>query len=480
MENVPGLTHLNNRDLLAEILKLFEESGGYKVAADVLLAADHGVPQFRYRLFIVGTRSGAPIRFPNPTFVAPPGAGEKTYRTVRDAIADLAAVAPVEYDKGESPLLRSSGLKNHWCRRIGEVDRGRIASVRAGHDWRDMPVELLPERYFMTRSSDQKGSYGRLSWDWPAYTVTNASLNVSAGAFTHPSQDRCLSVREISRIQSFDDDYEFHGSVEAQYRQVGNAVPPKLAKAIAEGILFSHFKPEAAKSWGHEGQLTSEIVERCLKGELGFPTLTPRRVNPATARSTTRKAPMRSALVLERAGTPSVWKLEVRPEDPWPEETRRLRKLAEQPKYIRAAKRAKAIVQFLDGIPGAEIISEANASEASVEKWIDGYFVGGLNGWRAFHSSFNYLSGYAPKRYLEITRRIERVRRILLTPGKESNSAVSPKRLHMNAYLRSLIGIFGKRSVDDLITEVEQNLDLGIGTVYVSDLLAMADVVLAR
>jgi DNA (cytosine-5)-methyltransferase 1 len=251
MENVPGLTHSNNRELLADIFKLFEAMNGYKVAGDVLLAADYGVPQFRYRLFIIGTRTGAPIRFP----IAPVQAFDG-YSTVRDAIGYLSDIEPLEFEKGELPAGTPSSIKNHWCRKIGEADRRRIAAVRPGHDWRDIPIGLLPERYFMTRSSDQKGSYGRLSWDWPAYTVTNAAHNVSAGAFTHPEHNRCLSVREAADLQSFPAHYEFRGSVEAQYRQVGNAVPPKLARAVAEGILYSHFNPEAAATWGRPGRLT--------------------------------------------------------------------------------------------------------------------------------------------------------------------------------------------------------------------------------
>jgi DNA-cytosine methyltransferase len=477
MENVPGLTHLNNRQLLADILKLFEETGAYNVAADVLLAADYGVPQFRYRLFIIGTRTGAPIRFPEPKLER----GEVVYPTVRTAIFDLAMIKPIEFEKGESPMGVISGAKNHWCRKIGEIDRRRIAEVRAGHDWRDIPISLLPERYFMTRSSDQKGSYGRLDWDWPAYTVTNAALNVSAGAFTHPDQDRCLSVREVARIQSFPDNYEFAGSVESQYRQVGNAVPPNLSQAVAHAILYSHFNGSAAKNWGREGRLTYEVVANCLKGKGEFPTLTPRRVHPDNMRSTRHRP---SALRPSSEASPmqplSVWNLEPRPEDPWPEETRRLRKLAEQPKNIRAAKRAKAIVQFLDGAPQAEIVEKASVSEASVQKWIDGYFVGGLNGWRAFHSPFNRLASGDPKLQAKIERKIERVRKHLLVPRKEAGETDSPKRLHMNAYLQDLIGAFGEWSVDELMIKVEGALGVNVGTVYVGDLLAIADVILPR
>lgn len=470
MENVPGLAHANNRQLLVDILTLFEEVGDYKVAGDVLLAADYGVPQFRYRLFMIGTRTGAPIRFPKPT--------QDKYQTVRDAIFNLSSVDPAEYEKGELPTSAPGGPKNHWCRTISETDRRRIAAVRAGHDWRDIPIELLPERYFMTRSSDQKGSYGRLTWDWPAYTVTNASPNVSAGAFSHPDHDRCLSVREVARLQSFEDKYEFHGSVESQYRQVGNAVPPKLAKAVAEGILYSHFKPNEAQAWGREGRLTRELVERCLKGKAEFPVLTPRRVHPMAARSSRPMKLQRLVSEHKPIEVLSVWLLESRPSDPRPDETRRLRKLAEQPKYIRAAKRARAIVDFLEGVPREDIMERANASEASVQKWIDGYFAGGLDGWRAFHSSFERFAGDDPDVRAKIAQRIARVRKVLLTHRKLNSDSASPKRLHMNAYLRDLIYDFGKLSVAELITKIEGIFNVSVGTIYVGDLLAIADALL--
>jgi DNA (cytosine-5)-methyltransferase 1 len=472
MENVPGLTHSNNRQLLADILKLFESMEGYQVAGDVLLAADYGVPQFRYRLFIIGTRTGAPIRFPVPQ-------REIGYLNVRQAIYDLSNVEPVEYDKGELPTQTPCGVKNHWCRRIGEVDRKRIARVRPGHDWRDIPIELLPERYFTTRSSDQKGSYGRLTWDWPAYTITNASHNVSAGAFTHPEHNRCLSVREAAHLQSFPGDYEFYGSVEAQYRQVGNAVPPRLAKAVAEAILYAHFNPETAKTWGRKGRLTHELVKRCLKGEAIFPTLTPRRVHPATARSTRAKTSPKLASTLNPEQFSSAWSLEPRPEDPRPEDTRRLRRLADQPKNFRAAKRARAIVHFIDGMSRADIVNNANVSETSVQKWIDGYFTGGLDGWRAFHSSFDHLAKGNPRVKIKIAQKIARARKILLSPRKEQDTADTPKRLHMNAYLRNLVQNFGTLSVEELITKVERVAGTSLGTIYVSDLLAVADVALA-
>lgn len=490
MENVPGLIHENNRELLAEIFRRLSGIEGYKVVGDVLLAADYGIPQFRYRLFIIGTRTKSPIRFPSPTHFEPANQGAlllptvQRYLTVRDAIFDLEAVEPGEYDSSEAPEAITAGraIANHECQKITDANRRRISHVRAGYDWRDMPIGLLPERYFATRSSDQKGAYGRLHWDWPAYTVTNSSLNITSGAFTHPEKDRCLSVREVARLQSFPDGYVFHGSIQAQYMQVGNAVPPKLAQAVAEEILFCNFDPVGAKRRGREGRLTLELIEDCIAGRREFPVMTPRQSNPAHAPRQTRRKTQGSRAHKQQNGNgesqtaKSVWDARTPPLDIRPKETKRLRRLAEQPANVKAAKRAKAIVQFIDGMPREEIVATANVSERSVKKWIDGYFAAGLDGWRAHHSRLDHIADQKLLRRIE--KNIARVRRVLLAPIKEHRGKGSPKRLHMNSYLLGLIARFKDYPVYELIEEVETRLSTGVGTVYIGDLLAIADAVI--
>src|SRR6185369_2899456 len=182
MENVPGLTHTNNRELLATIFQEFEAIEGYRVSSDVLLAADHGVPQIRYRFFIIGTDTEAPIRFPQET--------TRPYTTVRQAIFDIANYPPNENGKNGKNYSTKGCPSNHHCSDITKANRLRIKAIRPGEDWRHMPIQLLPEGYFATRASDQKGAYGRLLWDWPAYTITNSCRNITAGVFTHPDQDR--------------------------------------------------------------------------------------------------------------------------------------------------------------------------------------------------------------------------------------------------------------------------------------------------
>lgn len=480
MENVPGLTHANNRDLLAEILKLMEEIDGYKVAADVLLAADFGVPQFRHRLFIIGTNTGTPIRFPTPTHVVVNSSNKKAnkrkkpYVTVSGAIRDLSQVEALELAYGVDPKFPNR-VPNHWCRGMTSINRRRIESVREGRDWRDIPLKLLPERYFTTRSSDQKGSYGRLAWDWPAYTVTNASLNISAGPFTHPTQDRCLSVREVARIQTFPDSYIFQGSVEAQYRQVGNAVPPLLARAVAKIILKTHFGRRKAPQVGVSGRLTRKLIEQTLAEGRDLPTLTPRFPHPNVARPM-QHAAQSHAERIAKGKMPAVWNRSPRPADPWPEDTKLLRALAKQPQNVRAAKRARAIIQFIDAKPRGQIVKLANVASKNVQRWINQYYAYGLDGWRAYQTGLDHLAPNDPRLSKAIRSQVAKARKLLT---KRVDAAAS-KRLHMNAYLRRLIKRFSNYSTDSLRSEIEDKLGVNLGTVYVGDLLAIADAVLQQ
>lgn len=487
MENVPGLTHTNNRELLCAIFEQFERLN-YQVRGDVLLAADYGVPQLRYRLFIVGTNTGAPIRFPLPTHFPAPLDGNQqlpgitdTYKTVREAIGDLAKHTPVLYEENVTPreVALPKGLPhNHFCIRLHDISLTRIQSIPEGLDWRSMPIRWLPERYFATRASDQKGAYGRLSGDWPAYTITNEAYNVSAGPFTHPQHNRGLSVRETARLQSFSDEHVFYGSVISQYQQVGNAVPPRLAQAVAEAVLYCHVHGEAARNWGTAGRLDFQIIHAALNEGKRFPVLTRRHVQPSANEPVERREYVQGTVREEAESGVSAWDTAARPQDPFPEDTLRLRKLAEQPRNYRTAKRARAIISFLDGKPKAEIVREANASENSVKKWVDGYFAAGIDGWRAYHTPLVRISQNKPHLIKRMEKATARVRRTLLAPPKNGDDErKTPKRLHMNSYLLKLIERFGDRSVSQLIQEVETDLGCSIGTVYVGDLLAICDVV---
>lgn len=277
MENVPGLLHKHNRELASDIFQSFEDIG-YRCGADVLLAADYGAPQLRYRLFLIGNRMGLPIAFPTPTHSFPfenHGLDDSifskfkretpSWRTVKDAIGDL---PPIENGGGEELVekffssrkqkneyikwCRPTGkdLLNHVCHRTNDNNIALIKHIPQGKNWKSIPLEIRPARFDRVALKDHTTTYGRLSWNMPARTVTCYFNNVTCGAYTHPEQDRGISVREGARLQSFPDTFRFLGSLARQYRQVGNAVPPLLAFHVAKTLhelIVGHDVDHASK-----------------------------------------------------------------------------------------------------------------------------------------------------------------------------------------------------------------------------------------
>jgi site-specific DNA-cytosine methylase len=264
--------------LASDIFQSFEEIG-YKCGADVLLAADYGVPQLRYRLFLIGNRIGSPIAFPTPTHSFPfeeHGLSDSifstfkrekpSWRTVADAISDL---PPIENGGGEEfvkKYVRSrkhkseyiewsrqaeKSLSNHVCHRTNESNVELIKHIPEGKNWKSIPPEIRPSRFDRVALKDHTTTYGRLSWKMPARTITCYFNNVTCGAFTHPDQHRGISVREGARLQSFPDTFKFLGSLARQYRQVGNAVPPLLAFHVGNTLR--------ELMTGHEGDHDSKI-----------------------------------------------------------------------------------------------------------------------------------------------------------------------------------------------------------------------------
>ena len=162
---------------------------------------------------------------------------------MRDAIADLpelvngASVSWMPYkDSGGSEYSRflRRRLKlssNHLVSNNSDTILRRYKYVPQGGNWQDIPNRLM--RNYSDRSRCHTGIYRRLYYDLPSVVIGNYRKNM----LIHPEQDRGLSVREAARIQSFPDWYEFQGSIGFQQQQVGNAVPPLLAKAVFQAIL---------------------------------------------------------------------------------------------------------------------------------------------------------------------------------------------------------------------------------------------------
>lgn len=249
IENVVGMFSLGGGRAIREI---HEQLGGmgYKVENRVLKAEAFGVPQERRRVFFVASRIG-PIEWPKPTHTSGTGLFDQNLpplTTVHDAISDLPSLGigagqddVVPY--GSVPrsdyqrALRegSPGVTNHVAPSLGAVNVKRMKHIPQGGSWRDIPSELLPAGMKKAKRSDHTKRYGRLHPDGLASTILT-KCDLHWGAYIHPDEDRTLSVREAARFQSFPDRFRFVGSRGEQYRQVGNAVPPRLAAVLADSI----------------------------------------------------------------------------------------------------------------------------------------------------------------------------------------------------------------------------------------------------
>lgn len=260
-ENVTGLLSMKNDDgqpVIQEITALFENIDnnlGYRLFTQVLNAKNYGVPQSRDRVFIVGIRNDVNYQweFPNATH----GNTTHPYLTVEDAISDLPALnygqAAEEYNEEPNTeyqrLMRGNQniLHDHFCGTYGEKITAVIQAVPQGEGrpYINNLVENgeLDRRFYLT--SGYKNTYGRLWWDRPCTTITNSLGTPSALRCIHPLQDRALSTREGARLQSFPDWFRFFGNKYERNSQVGNAVPPLLAIALAkqvERIPFEEYR----------------------------------------------------------------------------------------------------------------------------------------------------------------------------------------------------------------------------------------------
>ena len=133
----------------------------------------------------------------------------------------------------------SNVLHDHEINPLPEEHAKLVHHVPQGGTWRDIPPKLLPDRFRGMRRTDASNLLGRLDPRLPAYTITTQFNNVTTGCFTHPYADRALSVREGARLQAFPDRYLFVGSVTSRCRQIGNAVPPLIARLLAHQVALA-------------------------------------------------------------------------------------------------------------------------------------------------------------------------------------------------------------------------------------------------
>lgn len=226
-------------DYLKKILQ--SERNGYVICDKVLCAADYGAAQKRMRFVVMGIKQSI-----SSISVLPKGSfDEDEYRSVEAAISDIADVEPVyelEDDTGiplkpkqldglAASLRDSHILRNHIITKTTDTALERFRSLEQGQNFHALDESLKTNTY-TNASRTQNTIYLRLKYGEPSGTV----VNVRKSMWIHPTLDRAISVREAARLQSFPDSYVFCGTKDKQYQQVGNAVPPIMAKAIAEKL----------------------------------------------------------------------------------------------------------------------------------------------------------------------------------------------------------------------------------------------------
>ena len=222
MENVSGIQGKRGKIILAELIKKME-SIGYCVHKQLIDAGNYGVPQRRKRFILVGERGdiGSTYDFPKPT-------GER--RTVRDTIEFLPPPPEDGKPHPDYPLHRRDRLSGKNIMRINALGQGQ------GRDF--LPEELLADCHRIDSAIiGHRNVYGRMAWDDVAPTITARFDSFTRGLFGHPDQPRSISLLEGALLQTFPLDFDFAGSKIEIARQIGNAVPPKLAKAIGESII---------------------------------------------------------------------------------------------------------------------------------------------------------------------------------------------------------------------------------------------------
>ncbi len=265
MENVKGIMSsplkyvpVANRDendseqklgtVLDVILSEFNKLG-YKTVYGILDAVNYGVPQFRERFVLIGSRDYEDIFLPIPTHFQMHQDSTYRWKTVGEAIADL------ENEEGECGVLTPERKK--YLRMVPE-----------GGNWKDLPKDIIRKAMGGAYESGggKVGFYRRLTYAQPSPTITTAPAQ-KATMLCHPTKDRPLSVHEYARIQQFPENWVFVGTTAAKYKQIGNAVPIGLAEAIGKAVLAVANRNSAIETKRFRGTSVHNRIKSAL--ELG-------------------------------------------------------------------------------------------------------------------------------------------------------------------------------------------------------------------
>ena len=237
IENVPEFQRSAQFEELLELLGADTELNAYSVAYGVLNAADYGVPQNRRRGILVAIRDcESALPWPPPPTHGLGSESGRTHVTVRQAISDLPART-----KGTDPTIDDQGQHLHFGRRPLPISMERYRAIPPGGNRFDLMrnrPDITPACW-LNKPTGTTDVMGRLWWDRPSATIRTEFFKPEKGRYLHPTAHRVISHREAARLQSFPDWYVFEGTKIQIARQIGNAVPPLLGKAIAD-FVFEH------------------------------------------------------------------------------------------------------------------------------------------------------------------------------------------------------------------------------------------------
>ena len=214
IENVRGL--MLDKDAFDEVLRRLR-GGGYATSFNLYDAVCFGAAQHRDRVIVIASRSGR-VPYLRPTNSCRPEDGLPPWRTLRDAIGDM------------------TGIEHHAAR-YPEWRLPFFRQLKPGQNWKDLPDPAKAiSRRVLAATGGKSEIYRRLAWDRPSHTLLTKPCNMLSGC-CHPDENRPLSVEEYRRLQGFPDRWQVCGSIQSQYRQLGNAVPVPLGEAVGKAVI---------------------------------------------------------------------------------------------------------------------------------------------------------------------------------------------------------------------------------------------------
>jgi DNA (cytosine-5)-methyltransferase 1 len=205
--------------LVRELIREYEKIG-YRIDGFLVNSVNYGAPQIRERLILIGNRYNLVANFSEPTRSNRPEDSLPPFATLRDAIGN-------DFQDPDTSIMNFSARKLMY-----------LGMVPPGGNWRSLPVDIQKES--MGKSWYLKGgrsaTWRRLSWDYPSPTVVTMPNHAST-SMCHPDEVRALTVGECAAIQEFPKDWKFSGKTTDKYKQIGNAVPPKLGEVAGHCAL---------------------------------------------------------------------------------------------------------------------------------------------------------------------------------------------------------------------------------------------------